>query len=110
MATTTPVTNVCPSCGGRDYTKVSAAAKGSLTKDRSCNRCGTRYSPPAPLWVILAMWGILLCLPGYFLLTAENPGDVRGSMWLAFTLSVGFIAGLVNRVVRERRQPSRNNQ
>jgi len=105
MKTMTPVSPVCPNCGGRDYTKVPAAVKGSLTRDRSCNRCSTRYAPPTPFWVVGVVPAVILALPGYVLLTAQNSGDVRGAMWLGFGLSTPVL-GLLIRAIRDRQRPS----
>jgi predicted Zn finger-like uncharacterized protein len=43
----------CPSCGGADFRRVKPRALIAFTWDRICKACGTRYTPPTPLWAAL---------------------------------------------------------
>ena len=67
-----PLGKVCPSCGSREYTRVAAKATISFASDRVCKGCGTRYTPPTPLWaniVFIVIGGAmtlafgLVCIP-----------------------------------------------
>jgi hypothetical protein len=56
----------CPNCDGIEYTRVTPDGGSAITYDRVCRGCGTRYTPPTPLWVavLVIVSGILLVLPG----------------------------------------------
>jgi hypothetical protein len=67
-----PVSKACPQCGSREYTRVKPTATIAFASDRVCGQCGTRYSPPTPVWaaiVFMTVGGLLtavfglLCLP-----------------------------------------------
>jgi hypothetical protein len=100
MKRTIPVSTVCPNCGETEFTKVPAIAKTSLTMDRCCKQCNTQYTPPIPLWFEFVLWGVLMTIPAYILLTARNSGDVSGSMWFAVSLSVVPVMRLLGRATR----------
>jgi hypothetical protein len=56
----------CPNCDGIEYTEVTPEGGGAIAHDRVCRGCGTRYTPPTPLWVavLLIASGVFLALPG----------------------------------------------
>lgn len=97
----------CPNCGGREYIKVPALARTSLTRDRCCTQCGTSYVPPAPLWISLAVLAILLAIPIGILLDARNPGDVGGAIWLAIALGFPAVLAILVRVLRQASESQR---
>jgi hypothetical protein len=45
-----PVSNFCPRCGKAPYTKTKPEGLVALANDRICLVCGTRFTPPAPVW------------------------------------------------------------
>ena len=42
-----------PSCGGAAFRRVKPRALIAFASDRVCKACGTRYTPPTPLWAAL---------------------------------------------------------
>jgi hypothetical protein len=56
----------CPNCDATEYTQVPAYRGSMFTNVRTCTVCGTRYTPPTPLWeaVVSIVLGILFVLPG----------------------------------------------
>jgi hypothetical protein len=56
-----PISKVCPKCGSNNFTRVPPKSMVAFTKDRVCNRCHTRYTPPTPLWAafVFILLGIL---------------------------------------------------
>jgi len=56
-----PVGKVCPECGHDKYEKRRPKGWVAFTDDRICTRCGTRYTPPTPVWAALVfLFGGLL--------------------------------------------------
>jgi hypothetical protein len=57
-----PVSRVCPSCGHAEFKARRPERLVAFTWDRVCKACGTRYTPPTPLWagVVFLAVGLLL--------------------------------------------------
>lgn len=53
-----PVSKICPQCGSGDFTRVRPERWIAFAWDRVCGQCGTRYSPPTPLWAALVFLAI----------------------------------------------------
>lgn len=48
-----PISALCPSCGSPDHVTIPPLEAVSFEKDRKCTHCGTQYSRPTPLALIL---------------------------------------------------------
>jgi hypothetical protein len=71
-----PVGKVCPACGHARFERVDPDRWITFGFDRVCLACGTRYTPPTPVWaaVVMLLAGLLLLavalVGGYFSLRA----------------------------------------
>jgi len=61
---TFPISKVCPQCGHTEFKKVYPNTYLAFAYDRVCNACGTRYSPPTPLWGALLIMAIGVIIGG----------------------------------------------
>lgn len=59
-----PVGETCPGCGSTSFTRVPPERWVAFAKDRICNGCGMRYTPPTPVWAAI----IFLVLGAVFIL------------------------------------------
>jgi hypothetical protein len=58
-----PISRKCPKCQGTDFKRVKPERPIAFTDDRECKSCGTRYTPPTPLWaavVFIAIGALIL--------------------------------------------------
>jgi len=68
-----PISKVCPGCGHDTYEKRRSKAWVAFTDDRICKKCGTRYTPPTPLWAALVfiIGGFLVAVAGLGMLVLQ---------------------------------------
>jgi hypothetical protein len=59
-----PISKKCPNCQGVDFKGIKPEGLVAFTNDRECKNCGTRYTPPTPLWaaVVFIVVGLLILL------------------------------------------------
>jgi hypothetical protein len=95
-----PISGKCPACGGINFKRVKSKGMVAFTDDRVCAGCGTRYTPPTPLWAGVAFIISALALPvlGFVLITLLfNPFSILGlfceGVFILFALIV-FIGGV----------------
>jgi hypothetical protein len=57
-----PIAGHCPQCGSASFTRVRVKQGLAFTDDRKCKECGTRYTPPTPIWaaVVFTVLGCFL--------------------------------------------------
>jgi hypothetical protein len=60
-----PVSETCPNCGHREYKQRKPEQLVAFRWDRVCKACGTRYTPPTPLWAALVFILAGLGLAGF---------------------------------------------
>lgn len=87
-----PISKVCPSCGNAEFKKRRPDRLVAFTYDRICRACGTRYTPPTPLWAALAFLLVGLVLLGFggtSVIFAVLSGQVVG---IPAMLCNGFLA------------------
>jgi hypothetical protein len=62
------ISRKCPKCQGIDFKRVKPERPIAFTDDRECKSCGTRYTPPTPLWasVVFIGIGVLILLVDIF--------------------------------------------
>jgi hypothetical protein len=90
-----PVSRACPSCGGLGFRRMRPDRWVAFTQDRVCKACGTRYTPPTPIWagIVLLLAGLVLLsigvVGGVFSLIA---GDVAAVVCEVFLLALGLLA------------------
>ena len=93
-----PVSSVCPKCSNTEFTRVRPEGWVSFAHDRVCNSCGTRYTPPTPIWAALIFLAAGLLLAGFggvsvFVRAAsENPLQVPAGLCEAFLGVLGVLA------------------
>jgi hypothetical protein len=92
-----PVSRNCPNCQGIDFKRVKPQSHIAFTDDRQCKNCGTRYTPPTPLWaaLIFMVVGTLIILVNIFgIVIALSAGDLadrwRTGRFNFLTLPVGI--------------------
>jgi hypothetical protein len=63
-----PISECCPRCGSREYTRRKPETAIAFSDDRVCNRCQARYTPPTPVWagVVFILIGTVLVAPSAF--------------------------------------------
>jgi predicted RNA-binding Zn-ribbon protein involved in translation (DUF1610 family) len=91
-----PVSETCPKCAGAQFTRVPPQSMVAFAKDRVCTQCGTRYTPPTPLWAAL----VFILLGVFFLggsignvLVMDNPrifGTIFGAVIGVSALVLGI--------------------
>lgn len=54
-----PVSKLCPKCGNAEFKKRRPEKWIAFSWDRVCKACGTRYTPPTPVWA-----GVVFILAG----------------------------------------------
>jgi hypothetical protein len=95
-----PIGNVCPQCGGKEYTLRKPKDLVAFSADRVCKGCLTRYSPPTPVWggVVFLLSTVVFGLLGFFIIhLLFNPSSILGAAckgaFFVFTFVV-FIRGI----------------
>jgi hypothetical protein len=85
-----PESKKCPRCHGTDFKRVKPEGI-AFTDDRVCKNCGTRYTPPTPLWaaVLFIVIGVPIFLVGVAAICMRL---ARPSEDLILTLETVFIA------------------
>lgn len=103
-----PVGHVCPACQNPEYKQVRPDRWITFTWDRVCKSCGTRYTPPTPLWAGMAfiIAGLPLVAFGLFGvvvgLARGNPIPIACEGVLAFLGILAIIHGGRSLVFRGR--------
>lgn len=46
-----PISTTCPKCGSSGHRRVDPDWQPAIVNDRLCRQCGTRYSPPPPVYI-----------------------------------------------------------
>jgi hypothetical protein len=62
---------VCPACGHAEFKRVAPDRWVAYGSDRVCRACGTRYTPPTPVWA-----GVVFVLVGLVLLGCGVGGGI----------------------------------
>jgi len=83
-AATYPVSRVCPACGDSGFKRVAPERWVAYGSDRVCRACGTRYTPPTPLWA-----GVVFVIVGLVLLGFGLVGGVF-SLLAVDVLALGY--------------------
>jgi hypothetical protein len=90
-----PVSQECPKCHGIEFTRVRPEeGRVAFTDDRVCKSCGTRYTPPTPLWAagLFIVVGVLILLVD---IAAVGVGFAVGAdFWFALRTYVFLLATL----------------
>ena len=89
-----PISQVCPKCGGGEYTKQRSEEFVAFTSDRVCGACGTRYTPPTPAWagVVFILIGLpLAAFGGFAIIFRIASGNVLGLPAMACEGFLGFL-------------------
>jgi hypothetical protein len=89
-----PICRKCPNCHGSDFKRLKPKRPIAFTDDRECKSCGTRYTPPTPLWaaVLFLVIGVCILLVDMFAIWV---GFVRGgTFWLALRVYVFLLMTL----------------
>jgi hypothetical protein len=96
LATTYPVSQVCPKCGSSEYKAVRPKTMVAFADDRVCQACSTRYTPPTPLWarLIFAAFGLAAVATGAVLSYAIFQGKTQGGLFGLLGPVVAAVAGL----------------
>jgi hypothetical protein len=85
----------CPKCQGIDFKLVRPEeGRVAFTDDRVCKSCGTRYTPPTPVWaaVLFIVIGVLILLVD---LAVVGVGFVVGrDFWHALRVYIFLLATL----------------
>lgn len=91
--TSNPTLKVCPECQSASYRTALAEDTdgGTGVRDRICNQCGTRYTPPVRSWA--AAWVLLLGLV-VLVFNAAMLYDNYVSHILLFNTELSFDAAL----------------
>jgi hypothetical protein len=94
-----PVSKVCPECGHDKYEKRRPKGWVAFTDDRVCKECGTRYSPPTPLWAALVfiVGGLLLAGAGaifFFVFVLSLRGGRFPAIDIALEVGIMVMGGL----------------
>jgi hypothetical protein len=92
-----PISRKCPKCQGIDFKRVKPERPIAFTDDRECKSCGTRYTPPTPLWaaVVFIAIGVLILLVDilgvgvYFARGGSFWFALRTYIFVMMTLSTG---------------------
>ena len=89
-----PICTVCPGCGCPRFTRTRPDQFIAFAQDRSCTACGTRYTPPTPVWgaYIFIAIGALLALGCFFsLLLGVVSGNYLGLLTNGAVAIVGVL-------------------
>jgi hypothetical protein len=80
-----PVAASCPKCACTEFRRVKVDRPVAFTDDRECTACGTRYTPPTPLWaaVVFVLLGALI-----------TAGGATGVVVYLFLVEKSFIEGI----------------
>jgi hypothetical protein len=93
-----PAKKGCPNCGATAHRKEKPQSFVAFKYDRLCKQCGTRYTPPTPIWarILFGIVGIpciiMACVLLYAML-AEPQKFAPLVLWIgvmALCCSVGF--------------------
>lgn len=98
----------CPKCGSLRFKRINPDQEFALVNDRICGDCGTKFTPPVPHWMPIAL-GLMGCLVlgagVYFLWRFVAKDDAVSLTPAGLTLFFGSgIAGIVTGVVLWRRR------
>jgi hypothetical protein len=84
-----PVSKKCPQCHGMEFTRAKPERPIEFADDRVCKTCGTRYTPPTPLWAAVLFFaiGVLILLVDILV------------VWSHFTFDHSFLRTLQSYVI-----------
>ncbi len=112
-----PVSRTCPGCEGTDFRRVKPEAPIAFTDDRICKSCGSRYTPPTPLWaglvfIAVGLGIILVNIAAMLVLVAKVDWlDIRTYIFMMLTLPTGIGCVLYGiRCIRRQDQKHSNNR
>jgi hypothetical protein len=92
------VSKVCPNCGHAEFRQRRPEKLIAFTWDRVCKACGTRYTPPTPVWAAfvfllaglpLAAFGVLGVV---FRLASGNPLGIPAMACEGFLGLLGILS------------------
>jgi hypothetical protein len=92
-----PVSKVCPQCGHKEYKKRRPKKFLTFLYDRICASCGTRYSPPTPIWAafVFIFSGLILAAVGAIgllgILVRPEPASILGIFCSGFIGALGLV-------------------
>jgi hypothetical protein len=92
-----PESRECPNCHGIEFKRVRPEGRVAFTDDRVCKSCGTRYTPPTPLWAaaLFIVIGAIIILVDIaavcvgFVMGGDFWDALRTYVFLLLTLSTG---------------------
>src|SRR5262245_32692002 len=64
-----PVAGACPKCGSISFRRHRPEGMVAFAYDRICTNCGTRYTPPTPIWAAIVFILAGSVLAGFGLLS-----------------------------------------
>ncbi len=95
-----PVSRSCPTCGRVKFRTVRPDGLVAFTHDRVCTMCGTRYTPPTPLWgawalIVTGIVMLLMAIAGGVLSTmAVDACALAGEAFVAVLGGLAVIQGI----------------
>jgi hypothetical protein len=109
-----PISTACPQCRGTQYARRKPDRWVAFVSDRVCRACGTRYTPPTPVWaaVLFLLSGLTLPFLGLVLTTLlVHPFSFAGLICEGAIAALGvvvFIGGIRELVNSERARARRS--
>lgn len=106
-----PVGTACPKCAAGEYRVVKPEAFVAFRWDRVCKACGTRYTPPTPMWAggAFILLGLVLAVIGgvsvVFRLRDPNPIGIPAMACEGFLCVLGLLA--IGHGIRSLMKPGR---
>jgi hypothetical protein len=91
-----PVSEVCPNCRSNQYTRQRPEKWVTFAWDRVCNECGTRYTPPTPMWAAILFLVVGFLLAGFGVVevigsaAVSNPCTAPAVLFGAFLGAIGI--------------------
>jgi hypothetical protein len=96
MKTKNPVSENCPQRDSSSFRRVKSEVQIAFTDDRVCTECGTRYTPPTPLWARILFGAVGICIlvggvtMAILFITGDNP---RPKGFVAYLILALFLGG-----------------
>jgi hypothetical protein len=95
-----PISATCPECGGAEFTRRKPKRLVAYVSDRVCRACGTRYTPPTPIWagILFLFAGLTLPFLGLVLTSLlVDPFSIAGLICEGSIAALGvaaFVGGI----------------
>jgi hypothetical protein len=113
-----PISTACPQCGGTRYARRKPDRWVAFVSDRVCKACGTRYTPPTPVWAaaLFLLAGLTLPVLGFVLTCLlVDPFSFVGLLCEGAIAALGvaaFIGGIreLHNAERARRRRARGQE